>query len=52
MALGTDYAEMKSQLVIGDTANLAAGPVARINLPFRAPGQIHGNWVPDWVMPA
>jgi len=51
MALATDHAHMKSQLVIGDTADLAAGPVARVNLPFRAPGQIHGNWVPEWVMP-
>ena len=51
LALGTDYADMKSHVVIADTANLAAGPVARVKLPFRAPGQIHGNWVPDWVMP-
>ncbi|MFC3099032.1 carotenoid oxygenase family protein [Alteraurantiacibacter palmitatis] len=51
MAFATDYTDMKSQLVIGDTANLAAGPLARVKLPFRAPGQIHGNWVPDWVLP-
>lgn len=48
MALGTNYETMKSELVIGDTANLAAGPVARVRLPFRAPQQVHGNWVPSW----
>ena len=52
MAFASDYATGKSHVVVGDTANLAAGPVARIKLPFRAPGQIHGNWVPDWVLPA
>lgn len=51
LAFATDYADMKSHLVIGDTANMAAGPVARVKLPFRAPGQIHGNWVPQWMMP-
>lgn len=48
MALATNYDTMKSELVIGDTADLAAGPVARVRLPFRAPQQIHGNWVPAW----
>lgn len=48
MAMGTNYETMKSELVIGDTAHLAAGPVARVRLPFKAPGQIHGNWVPAW----
>jgi len=48
MALATNYDTMKSELVIGDTANLAAGPVACVRLPFRAPQQIHGNWVPAW----
>jgi carotenoid cleavage dioxygenase len=46
MGVATDYATMKSELVIADTADLAAGPVARVKLPFKAPGQIHGNWVP------
>ncbi len=49
MAVATDYTDMKSQLVIGDTADLAAGPVARIKLPFKAPSQVHGNWVPAWA---
>ncbi len=52
MALGTNYQTMKSELVIGDTSDLAAGPVARVRLPFKAPGQIHGNWVPAWSVAA
>ncbi|MEO6152546.1 MAG: carotenoid oxygenase family protein [Croceibacterium sp.] len=48
MAVATDYHENQSELIIGDTEDLSAGPVARIKLPFKAPGQIHGNWVPAW----
>jgi carotenoid cleavage dioxygenase-like enzyme len=43
---------MHSELVIGDTRNLAAGPLARVRLPFKAPGQVHGNWVPQWALDA
>jgi carotenoid cleavage dioxygenase-like enzyme len=46
MAVASDFAEMKSELVIADTAALADGPVARVKLPFRLSSQIHGNWVP------
>ena len=49
MGMAVDYATMTSQLVIGDTADLDAGPVARVKLPFKAAGQIHGNWVPAWA---
>ena len=49
MGVATDYATMRSELIIGDTEDLAAGPVARVKLPFKAPGQIHGNWVPHWM---
>ncbi|MEL1249098.1 carotenoid oxygenase family protein [Aurantiacibacter gilvus] len=52
MALATNYETMKSELVIGDTRDLAAGPVAKVRLPFKAPGQVHGNWVPRWMMPS
>lgn len=52
MGLATNLETMKSELVIGDTRDLAAGPVARVRLPFRAAGQIHGNWVPSWVLTA
>lgn len=46
MAIASDFSTQKSELVIADTADLAAGPIARVKLPFRVPGQIHGNWVP------
>lgn len=45
MCVGTDYSDNRSELVIGDTANLAAGPIARVKLPFKAPSQVHGNWI-------
>ncbi|MGX7895320.1 carotenoid oxygenase family protein [Tsuneonella sp. HG222] len=48
LGLATNYADMHSELIVGDTRDLAAGPVARVRLPFKAPGQIHGNWVPTW----
>jgi carotenoid cleavage dioxygenase-like enzyme len=34
----------RSDVVIVDTAQMEAGPVATIKLPMRAPGQIHGWW--------
>ena len=49
MAVATNYETMKSELLIGDTSSLSVGPVARVKLPFKAPNQIHGNWVPAWV---
>jgi len=34
----------RTDLVIVDTAQMDAGPVATVKLPLRAPGQIHGWW--------
>jgi carotenoid cleavage dioxygenase-like enzyme len=34
----------RTDLVIVDTAQMEAGPVATVKLPLRAPGQIHGWW--------
>jgi carotenoid cleavage dioxygenase-like enzyme len=36
----------RSDLVIVDTNDLAAGPVATIKMPSRIVGQVHGFWVP------
>lgn len=52
MALANDLTHRRSELVIGDTRDLAAGPVARVRLPFKAPGQVHGNWYSAWELPA
>lgn len=52
MSVATDYSQHRSELIIGDTNDLASGPVARVKLPFKAPGQVHGNWVPAWGLPS
>ena len=46
MGVANNVASGKSELIIGDTQDLPAGPIARVHLPFKAPGQIHGNWTP------
>lgn len=40
------YLEWRSDLVIVDTSQMEAGPVATVRLPFRINGQVHGWWVP------
>lgn len=37
----------RSDLLIIDTADIEAGPVATVRLPFRIFGQVHGWWVPE-----
>ena len=39
------FDSMLSSLAILDTANLSAGPIARILLPFRLRSGVHGSWV-------
>jgi carotenoid cleavage dioxygenase len=52
MGLATRLSEGgRSDLVILDAERLADGPVATVHLPMRAPGQVHGWWVPEWQMP-
>ncbi len=41
----------RSDLVILDAEHLDEGPVATVMLPMRAPGQVHGWWVPESQMP-
>lgn len=41
----------RSDLVIVDTANMAAGPVATVKMPCRIVGQVHGFWVPGEQLP-
>lgn len=38
--------EMRSDLVVLDAQNLAAGPVATVKLPVRVRSTFHGTWVP------
>ncbi|MFJ8162070.1 carotenoid oxygenase family protein [Streptomyces sp. NPDC096136] len=37
----------RSDLVVLDAEDLAAGPVATVHLPARVPHGFHGNWLPD-----
>jgi carotenoid cleavage dioxygenase len=37
--------EMRTELVVLDAQRIAEGPIARIRMPFRLRGAIHGNWV-------
>jgi carotenoid cleavage dioxygenase-like enzyme len=47
IGMASNYAEMRSELVIADAQHLEAGDVARVILPFRASAQVHGKWVDD-----
>jgi carotenoid cleavage dioxygenase-like enzyme len=40
----SNYAEMRSELIIADARNLEAGDIARVMLPFRSTAQVHGMW--------
>ena len=52
MGVATRNAEGgRSDLVILDAEHLADGPVATVQLPMRAIGQIHGWWVPEGQLP-
>jgi carotenoid cleavage dioxygenase len=42
----------RSDLVLVDTKDVAAGPVARIKMPFRCVGQVHGFWAAAYDLPA
>jgi carotenoid cleavage dioxygenase len=42
----TDAETLRSDWVVLDAADIAAGPVARVELPFRVPAGLHGNWFP------
>ncbi|MFF4630057.1 carotenoid oxygenase family protein [Streptomyces griseorubiginosus] len=44
IALVNRYDEIRSDLVILDTADIAAGPVATARLPFRMKNALHGSW--------
>jgi carotenoid cleavage dioxygenase len=37
--------EMRTELAVLDAQRIADGPIARVKMPFRLRGAIHGNWV-------
>lgn len=51
MGIANNFAEMRSELIIADTQNLAAGDVARVLLPFRSNVQVHGRWYDSGQLP-
>jgi len=51
IGVANDYTQMKSELVIADAAQLQAGPIARVKLPFRLHMQVHGCWVSSRELP-
>jgi carotenoid cleavage dioxygenase len=46
-----DFRALRSELVVVDALDLAAGAVARVKLPFRLHMQVHGWWVPRAELP-
>lgn len=51
LALVYDGAEGRTQLVILNAQNLAAGPVATIKLPHMLPFGLHGSWTGSYLGP-
>jgi carotenoid cleavage dioxygenase-like enzyme len=45
VGVASNYAEMRSELIIADAQRLADGDIARVILPFRCSSQVHGIWV-------
>lgn len=47
LAFAHDRPSGRSQLVVLDALDVAAGPVATVHLPVRVPYGFHATWVPD-----
>ena len=52
LGVANNLAERCSELIIADAANLAAGELARVILPFRSSAQIHCEWLTPEEFPA
>lgn len=48
--IGRNREAGRNDLIILEAADLAAGPIATVKLPFQAMGQVHGWWVPPWEL--
>lgn len=44
VGVAENFAERRSELIIADAQRLGEGDVARVILPFRISGQVHGVW--------
>ena len=43
---------MRSDSVVLDADDIGAGPIALVELPFRVPAGLHGNWFPPSALAA
>ena len=41
----------RSDLLIIDTQDVAAGPIATVHMPYKVVGQVHGFWVQGYELP-
>ena len=41
----------RADLLVLDTQDIGAGPIAAVKLPYRVPAQVHGFWVPGSELP-
>lgn len=51
IGMASNYAEMRSELIIADAQRLEDGDVARVILPFRSTAQVHGRWMDEDQLP-
>jgi len=40
------HAQNQSEVYILEAEHIERGPLARIKVPFRLRGRVHGNWIP------
>ena len=51
VGVASNYAEMRSELIIADAQRLGEGDIARVILPFRISQQVHGVWANTSELP-
>lgn len=52
IGIGSSIAESgRSDLILFDTSDVDAGPIARVKMPFKCVGQVHGFWADATVIP-
>ena len=51
IGVASNFADIRSELVIADAERLSDGPIGRVLLPFRAAPQVHGNWMSQDQLP-
>ena len=51
LGVASNYAEMRSELVIVDAMRMEEGAIATVKLPFRLRSGTHGNWMPASDIP-